>query len=91
VSAKETADAADAWFNILLKLTGLAALILIVFFPHSAPILSRFVVKSSQINILGQQIQVVDTALIGKSVQLTDDGKLLVAGVDVNDMADFSA
>jgi len=91
VSAKETADAADAWFNILLKLTGLAALILIVFFPHSAPILSRFVVKSSQINILGQQIQVVDTALIGKSVQLTDDGKLLVSGVDVNDMADFSA
>jgi len=87
---KDTAEAADAWINLALKFAGPVALTLLFFFPFWAPILNRFVITSSEINILGQKLQVADTTLFGSAVKI-EAGKLIVSGMDVNTIPDTIA
>ena len=88
---KDVADAADVSINVLIKV-GLVALVgVILFFPHSMPILRRVVVKSSEINIEGVKLEVIDAALNGTGVDLTSDGRLTIGGVDVSTLPDQNA
>jgi hypothetical protein len=88
---KNFSDAIVAILNILMKFAGVIALAIIVFAPQQVPILKRFALKSSKINVLGQEIELVDVSLSGTAVQLTDDGKLVIGGVDANDVPDLLA
>ena len=88
---KDVADAADVSINVLIKV-GLVALVgVILFFPYSMPILRRVVVKSSEINIEGVKLEVIDAALNGTGVDLTSDGRLTIGGVDVSTLPDQNA
>ncbi len=91
MSLKDFADASDVWINVLIKLTIAALIVMILFFPHNMPILRRVVVKSSEFNVEGVKFQVIDAALTGKGVEITDDGKLMIGGEDVSDFPDENA
>lgn len=88
---KDFAEASNAWINVLIKLAIAAIVAMILFFPHYMPILRRVVVKSSEFNLEGVKFQVIDTALTGKGVDITDDGRLTIGGVDVSDFPDQNA
>jgi hypothetical protein len=90
-SLKEFADASDVWINVLIKSAIALLIVMVLFFPHSMPILRRVVVKSSEFNVEGVKFQVIDAALTGKGVEITDDGKLMIGGVDVSDFPDQNA
>ncbi len=85
---KYFADATGAWLNVVIRLAFAVALGIVIFAPQWMPILKRFMVKSSEINILGSKIEIVDVALTGDAIKLTDDGKILIAGMDPNEIPD---
>ncbi len=85
---KASADAVTAWLSISTQFSIMVVLAIIVFAPELVPLLHRFSIKSSEINILGSKIQIVDVALTSAAVKLTDDGKLLIGGMDANEVPD---
>ena len=87
-SLKDIADATDVWINVVIKAVIAVLVGAVLFFPHSMPILNRVVVKSSEFNVEGVKFQVIDAALTGKGVEITDDGKLTIGGVDVSVLPD---
>jgi hypothetical protein len=88
---KDLAEASDAWINVAIKVAIIALIGAVLFYPHDVPILRRVVVKSSEINIEGVKFQVIDAALTGKGVDISDDGRLLIGGVDVSTLPDDNA
>ena len=88
---KDVAEASNAWINVLIKLAIAVIVAMVLFFPHYMPILRRVVVKSSEFNLEGVKFQVIDAALTGKGVDITDDGRLTIGGVDVSDFPDQNA
>ena len=88
---KALAEILDAWFNLTVKMAIAASIGFLLFLPKQLPILSRFIVKKAEINILNTKIEFSDVSAIGPSVKITDDGRLLIAGEDVNDLADRKA
>ena len=88
---KALAEILDAWFNLTVKMAIVASIGFLLFLPKQLPILSRFIVKKAEINILNTKIEFSDVSAIGPSVKITDDGRLLIAGEDVNDLADRKA
>ncbi|MER9870819.1 hypothetical protein NKJ35_27200 [Mesorhizobium sp. M0136] len=86
--ARIWADVAHAWLNVLLKILVSSAVIIAILYPDFIPLLKRFGVRSSEINILGSKVQIVDLALSGSAVKLTQDGRMLIAGVDANAIPD---
>jgi hypothetical protein len=85
---KMIANTSDAWLNVLSKFAALIALGILLLDPQWIPLLKRFVIKSSEINIMGSKIQIVDVSLSGGNVEVKDDGRLFVAGMDVNSVGD---
>ena len=85
---KNFADATGVILNILMKFAAAVALIIIIFAPQWVPILKRFSFKSTEINILGSKIEIVDLALASNAIKLTEDGKMLIAGLDASEIPD---
>src|SRR5579859_2305494 len=85
---KDLADAVGAWLAILMKISLALMLVFIIFDTKHVPILRRLWLKTSEINILGSKIQIVDVALSGQATQFTEDGKLLIGGIDENTIPD---
>jgi len=85
---KNFTDGVVAISGVLVRIAAVVAVVFIVFAPQDIPILRRFAVKSSKINVLGQEIELVDISLTSSAVEITKDGKLLIAGMDANDVPD---
>jgi hypothetical protein len=85
---RDFADTSSAVLNLLMKAALAVAIAIVVFAPQWVPILKRFSFKSSEINILGSKIEIVDLALVGGAVKLTEDGKLLIGDLDASEVPD---
>ncbi|TGP51511.1 hypothetical protein EN873_17805 [bacterium M00.F.Ca.ET.230.01.1.1] len=84
-------EIAGAWLNISIKLVAACFVILFLLWPSYLPILHRVVLKMIDINIAGSHIQVVDVTTNNNAVQITDDGRLKIAGIDASDVPDTIA
>lgn len=85
------ADATGAILNILMKVAVAVAVAIVIFAPQWVPILKRFSFKSTEINILGSKIEIVDLATAGDGIKLTDDGRMFIGDVEASEIPDLIA
>lgn len=82
------AEGAEAWLNLGIKFIAVLVVMAFIFWPTYLPIFHRLIVKTLDINIMGSHIHVVDIGTNNDAITITDEGKLLIAGIDASEVPD---